>query len=188
MRKIKVSMWITLDGYVAGPANEMDWLLIDDDMMEYEQSFVNNADTLLLGRTTFTDFSGYWPATAKNASAAKHERDYAQRLDKLQKIVISETDKIPKWDETRRLSHIDRQEILDIKEQPGKDIVMYGSLSIVNALTELGLVDEYQLLVHPLYLRQGIPLFQKTGSSVNLELISAETFSSGVVLMKYRPA
>lgn len=182
-------MWITLDGIVAGTDDSMDWLRVDDNMMDYEQTFVNNADTLLLGRTTFNDFASYWPEVAKDDTVDPRQQKYAKRLDELEKVVISESTNIADWKGTKRLSSINKQEILDIKKQSGKKkIIIYGSLSIINALAELDLIDEYHLLVHPLYLRRGKPLFKKDGPIVNLEPISSELFPSGVALMKYSRA
>lgn len=178
-------MWITLDGLVAGLDDSMDWLRVDDQMMEYEQALVDNASTLLLGRITFSDFAGYWPDVAMDDSSDQRQRAYALRLNELEKVVISEVDSITRWDTTKRLSKIDEKEIIHLKEQYGKDIIIYGSLSIVNALAELGLIDEYHLLVHPLYLRKGKPLFQKDGSTIDLKPLSSEIFHSGVILMKY---
>lgn len=181
-------MWITLDGFVAGSDDSMDWLQVDDQMMEYEQSFVDNAGTLLLGRVTFNDFAGYWPEVAKDNTIDPRQQTYASRLNELEKIVVSDTGSIAVWNDMKLLPSINRQEIIAIKEQPGKDIIIYGSLSIVNALAELDLIDEYHLLVHPLYLRKGKPLFKENGPAINLEPISSEIFSSGVALMKYSRA
>lgn len=178
-------MWITLDGFVAGLDDGMEWLEVDDQMMRYEQSFVDNAGTLLLGRVTFNDFAGYWPEVAKNNTIDPRQQAYASRLNELEKIVVSDTGSIAVWNNTKQLPIINRQEIVAIKKQPGKDIIIYGSLSIVNALAELDLIDEYHLLVHPLYLRKGKPLFKTSGPVINLETVSSEIFSSGVALMKY---
>jgi dihydrofolate reductase len=188
MRKLIVSMWITLDGFVAGTDDSMDWLQVNDQMMEYEKSFVDNADTLLLGRNTFNNFAGYWPTVAREDNGEPRQRAYAKRLDELEKIVISETEEVAEWANTERLSSIDKQVIINIKQRPGKDIITYGSLSVVNTLAELNLIDEYHLLVHPLYLREGKSLFKKGGATIALELISSKAFRSGVVLMKYSRA
>lgn len=187
MRKIIVSMWITLDGFVAGLDDNMDWLRPDDQMMDYEKSFVDNADTLLLGRITFNDFAGYWPSVAKNDTVDPRQQAYALRLNELEKVVISEVEDIAKWGGTKRLPSINKQKIISLKQQPGKNIIIYGSLSVINALAELGMIDEYHLLVHPIYLRKGKPLF-KEGSAIELKPISSEIFHSGVALMKYSRA
>lgn len=187
MRRIIVSMWTTLDNFVAGPNDEMDWLRVDGDVMAYEQSFVDEADILMLGRRTFGDFVGYWPKAARDPNTEPAERAYAQRVDEMKKMVVSASGKMAEWRNAEVLSTVGKEEIERLKRRSGGDIVIYGSLSVVGALSKLNLVDEFHLLVHPIVLGKGKPLFGKA-RPVALELLSAEPFKSGVVLMKYRPA
>lgn len=187
MRRIIVSMWTTLDNFVAGPNDEMDWLRVDGEMMAYEQSFIDDADILMLGRSTFGDFAGYWPKAARDPKAEPAERAYAQRVDDMKKIAVSASGKVAEWRNAEVLSKVDNDEIERLKRGSGGDIVIYGSLSVIDALLRLNLVDEFHLLVHPIVLGKGKPLFDKA-RPVALELLSAEPFKSGVVLMKYRPA
>ncbi|WP_433132666.1 dihydrofolate reductase family protein [Micromonospora sp. CA-240977] len=187
MRKIVVSMWTTLDGFVAGPDDEMDWLLVDDQLQRYERALVADAGSLMLGRITHADFAGYWPLAADDPDQPDDVRGYAQRLDALEKIVVSASGDTATWKNTRRLTHIDPDEITELKRRPGGDIVIYGSLTVIRSLADLGLIDEIHLLVHPLFLRQGKALFSGGQPPARLELVSAETFASGVVLMKYHP-
>ena len=196
MRKIIHSAWITLDGFVSGPEDgRMGWLRGDDQMMEYEQSLVDGADILLLGRKTFNDFVAYWPDVARSASpdgtplprADQLQRAYARRLDAMKKCVVSASGAVAEWRNSQRLSGVDRGEIGDLKRSPGKDVVIYGSLTVVEALAKLGLMDEYHLLLHPAFIGTGRPMFQSS-FPVDLDLLSVEAFASGVVVMKYRPA
>ena len=194
MRDIVVSMWITLDGFVAGPDGAMDWLLGDDELMAYEQSFVDHADTLLLGRKTFDDFAGYWPGVARQDepddeppdSSDALQRRYARRVDAMSKVVVSASGEIADWGEPQIMSSVDESEIRQLKESAGKNIVIYGSLSVIGELSRLGMIDEYHLLVHPIFLGQGTPMFDQE-SPVKLQLKSAEPLGSGVVVMKYVP-
>jgi dihydrofolate reductase len=187
MRKIIVSMWTTLDGFVAGPQDEMDWLLIDDQVHRYERELVEDSGSLLLGRITHADFAGYWPRAAQDPDETGEVRGYARRVDTMEKIVVSESGNIAAWQNTRRLERVDPGEIIELKRGHGGDIVVYGSLAVLRSLVELGLVDEFHLLVHPVFLRAGKALFEDGRPPEQLELISAEPFTSGVVLMKYRP-
>lgn len=187
MRKIISSMWTTLDNFVAGPNDEMDWLRIESEVMAYEQSFVDDAEMLLLGRSTFGDFAGYWPKAAHNPDCEPAERSYAQRVDEMKKIVVSASGEVAEWRNTEVLSTLDEKEIGALKRGGDGNVVTYGSLSVVDALTSLGAVDEFHLLVHPIVLGAGKPMFEKA-RPISLELLSAEPFKSGVVLMKYRPA
>lgn len=186
MRKIIVSMWTTLDGLVAGPDDEMGWLLPDDGMQSYENRLVAAADTLLLGRITHADFAGAWPEVARDQTASEEVRNYARRVDAMAKVVVSRSGRTADWNNSQHLPALTPQAVRSLKEQDGRDIVVYGSLSVVNTLTALGLVDEYHLLVHPIFLREGKPLFADTTEAVPLSHISAEPFDSGVVLMRYR--
>jgi dihydrofolate reductase len=187
MQKIIVSMWITLDGFVAGPQDEMDWLILDDQMQTYEQDLVEHSDSLLLGRITHADFAGYWPQAAHNPDEPEALRSYARRVDAMRKIVVSASGETAPWPNTQRLERIDPDEINKLKRGSGGNIVVYGSLGVIRSLVDLGLVDEFQLLVHPVFLRQGKALFDGGRPPERLELISAEPFVSGVVLMRYRP-
>ncbi|RKR86450.1 dihydrofolate reductase [Micromonospora pisi] len=187
MRKIVVSMWISLDGYVAGPRDEMDWLLIDEQVQRYEQDLVENAGSLMLGRITHADFAGYWPQAAGNPDEPDEVRRYARRVDDLEKIVVSASGNTAPWRNTRRLERIDPGEIGEIKRGSGGNVVIYGSLGVIRSLVDLRLVDEFHLLVHPLFLCRGKALFDGNQPPVRLGLLSAEPFASGVVLMKYRP-
>lgn len=187
-------MWTTLDGLVAGPDDEMGWLRGDDEMMAYEQSVVEATDTLMLGRKTFADFAGYWPTIAREPGAKagsaptldEMQRNYARRVNAMKKIVVSASGNVAEWRNSQVLSMIDEKEIERLKNGPGGNILIYGSLGVIDALQKLRLVDEYQLLVHPIVMGEGKPLFDKA-RPVNLELQSVQEFKSGVVLMKYRP-
>ncbi|WP_030457126.1 dihydrofolate reductase family protein [Herbidospora cretacea] len=188
MRRIVVSMWITLDGFVAGPHDEMDWLLVDDRLQKYEQNLVDHAGGLLLGRITHGDFAGHWPKAAQSPGEPDEVRAYARRLDAMEKIVVSASGRAASWRNTRRIERVDADEIEELKRGSGGDLVVYGSLGVVRSLDDLGLVDEFHLLVHPVFLRRGKALFDDGQAPLRLELVSAEPFPSGVVLMKYRPA
>lgn len=186
MGRIISSMWTTLDNFVAGPNDEMDWLRIDDQVMAYEQSFVDDAEMLLLGRSTFNDFAGYWPRAARNQDSDPAERHYAQRVDTMKKTVVSATGQIAQWGNTELLFALDENNVASLKRGARGYMAMYGSLSVVGTLARLGAIDEFHMLVHPIVLGAGKPMFDRT-SHLSLELSSVEPFKSGVVLMKYRP-
>ncbi|MEE4021546.1 dihydrofolate reductase family protein [Gordonia sp. PKS22-38] len=185
MRRIVVSMWTTLDGYVAGLDDEMDWLAPDDDMAAYETSLVMSADALLLGRVTHTDFAGAWPPIAHDADQPPETRAYARRVDEMPKFVVSRSGAIAEWDNTSRLDTLDRDTVADLKASGDGTVVIYGSLAVIAALQQFGAVDQYDLLVHPTALGTGKALFT---SGTRLQLVSAEAFGSGVTLMRYTPA
>jgi dihydrofolate reductase len=191
MRKIIATMWVSLDGFVAGPDDGMDWVRLDEQMMAYEQALVDEAGILMLGRITFGDFAGHWPHLANGHEPetgdptdldAMH-RAYARRIDAMRKIVVSRSGVVAEWRGSETLPAITESCVGRLKREPGGDIVIYGSISVINALSDLHLIDEYHLLLHPIALGKGRSLVNNT---LKLELISAEPFQSGVVLARYR--
>ena len=184
MNTLITTHWISVDGYVAGPEGEMDWILADQDMERYEIDLVESADALLLGRGTYEDFSGYWPAVAADRTAPAGQRAYASRLDELHKIVASRSTRRTLWDDTTFFQEIRETTIAEAKQGKGR-IVTYGSVGVVQELARRRLVDEFHLLCHPVALGSGTALFDER---VDLALVRSETFASGVVLNVYRPA
>ena len=184
MRKIIVSMWTTLDGYVAGPHDEMDWLAPDDQMAAYETSLVENAEALLLGRGTHADFAATWPSIARDEAKADATRAYAQRVDAMPKIVVSRSGRTADWDNTSRLDSLDERSVARLKAGGDGCLVVYGSLTVIAALQRIDAVDEYHLLMHPTALGEGKALF---ASPVCLQLESVEAFTSGALLLRYSP-
>ncbi|HZS89516.1 MAG TPA: dihydrofolate reductase family protein [Chloroflexota bacterium] len=188
MRKIIVTMWITLDGFIAGPNNDMSWIRVDDAMGRYEGDLVGAADTLMLGRVTYQSFAGAWPYVPDNPAASEGEKEYARQLNSMRKIVFSRTLEAAEWNNSTLYHEINPDDIAALKQESGKNIVIYGSASIVQALTARSLIDEYQLLVHPVILGGGKRLFGDGGDRADLRLVEAKTFDSGVVLLTYQPA
>lgn len=190
MRKIIVTMWVTLDGFIAGPNQEMDWVgqFYDEAMGKYETDMVYACDTLLLGRVTYQSFAGSWPHVPASPTASEGEKEYARRVNAMHKVVLSKTLASADWNNSQVLSEITPEALTKLKEEPGQDIAIYGSASIVQQLTKLGLIDEYQLLVHPIVLGGGKALFGNISNKVNLELIQTRAHPSGVVILTYRPA
>jgi dihydrofolate reductase len=190
MRKILTTTWVSLDGFIAGPNNEMDWVgrYYDETMGAYETELVRGGDTLLLGRTTYDSFAGSWPSVPDQEGVSEGEKVYARLLNSMRKVVVSASLTDPSWEHTDVLTDVRRDEIQQLKQEPGSDIIVYGSASLVAQLTDLGLVDEYHLLVHPVVLGGGKPLFGGVSGSTDLALESVTPHPSGVVRMVYRLA
>ena len=187
MEKLTVSMWITLDGFIASSDGEIGWLLGDDEMSTYEIGVVRDADTLLLGRKTYEDFLGYWPHIADNPKAQDWEKVFGKKLNSLHKIVVSRTLAKAEWGDSKVMTELIPSEIERLKSESERGILIYGSASLVQQLTNLDLIDEYQLLVHPVVLGSGKRLFQDVHNT-NLKLVESKAFSSGVVALTYQPA
>jgi dihydrofolate reductase len=190
MRNIVVSSWVTLDGFVAGPDDDMSYVgrFYDEAMGIYETELVRSGDTLLLGRRTYDSFAGSWPLVPDRPGVSDGEREYALLVNAMRKVVISSSLTDPSWAHTDVLTDIRRDEIEQLKAEPGKDILVYGSGTVVRRLTELGLIDEFQLLVHPVVLGSGKSLFAGTATPTDLVFVEAVPHDSGVVRLIYRRA
>src|SRR2546423_5171268 len=144
MRKIFTTTWVTLDGFIAGPNNEMDWVIVDEEMGTYEDDVVSAADTLVLGRVTYQSFAGSWPYVPDNPNASEGEKAYARKLNAMRKIVFSKTLESVEWNNSTLHKEVVPEEIEQLKQEPGRDMLIYGSASIIQTLTNHRLIDEYQ--------------------------------------------
>jgi dihydrofolate reductase len=189
MRKIITTTWVTLDGFITGPNNDMGFVgeVYDAAMGKYEFDLISAADTLLLGRVTYESFAGAWPYVPDNPKADPGEVAYAHKLNAMRKIVFSKTLPGVEWHNSTLEREIVPEAIEKLKQEPGRDMVIYGSASIIQGLTNYGLIDEYQVLVHPFILGDGKPLFKNIQKKVNLKLVNTEARSSGVVVLTYHP-
>jgi dihydrofolate reductase len=179
LRNIIVSNMVSLDGYMAGPKGEIDWFVWDKDLERFTKEMMSKVDMMLFGRVTYEMMAAYWPT-------AKADDPYIkERMNGLPKIVFSKTlDKVA-WNNSTLLSHIDPERISRIKKMPGKNIVVLGSGGIVTALTNLGLVDEYRIIVN--LLGNGISMFKGLEARQRLELKDTRQLGSGVAIMTYHP-
>lgn len=185
MRKIIVSNYVSLDGFIAGPEGEIDWFVWDEEMAKYSRDLLYSIDTLLFGRVTHELMAGYWPT----ASPPSEDQVIIDAMNNLPKIVFSRTLARADWTNTTLVKEINKEEILKMKQQPGMDMVIFGSGSIVSAFSQLALIDEYRMIVNPVVLGRGKPLFKDIRERINLKLLKTKTFSSnGNVVLYYGQA
>lgn len=182
LRRIIASEMVTVDGFFSGPNGELDWFVQDEELDKFANDLIDSVDTILYGRATYQMMAGYWP----HASGS-----FADRTNRLPKLVFSSTlDETPwgDWDTARPVNGVLAEEVAKLKTQPGKDIVIYGSGSVVRALARLGAIDEYRLVVNPVMLGAGKPLFDGLAQRGNLRLIESLSWPSGCVALTYQLA
>jgi dihydrofolate reductase len=185
MRKVIVLMHESLDGMVAGPNGEMDWIQFDEEMTGYVSKATQDADAAIYGRVTYQMMESYWPTAAENPNATRHDIDHANWVNQAQKIVFSRTMERSDWKGTVIMKDIVRDEIESLKKQQGKNLLLIGSASIVHAFIELDLIDEYWINVNPVLLGKGKPMFRNIKNRQNLNLTEAKNFNGGVMGLKY---
>jgi dihydrofolate reductase len=185
MRKIISFMHVSLDGFVAGPNGEMDWIQVDEEIFDFASEATRSADLALYGRTTYQMMDAYWPTAADQPTATKHDKEHSTWYNMVDKIVLSKSlagQQIPK---VTIINKDLRPQISKFKEMPGGDIVIFGSPRAVQALMKEDLVDVIWLFVNPVLLGSGIPMFVHSDSRKKLTLLADTRFPSGVMSLKY---
>lgn len=172
---------MTLDGFCDHTAG-----IVDDETHQHFSDLLSNADTLIFGRITYQLMESYWPSVVKNPTGNKPMDEFAVLIDNISKIVFSRTLKNLDWKNTHLKKEIIKEEVLELKQQAGKNILV-GSPSLIVALTQLDLIDEYQLVVQPIILGSGLPLFKNIRDQINLKLLKTKIFGCGVITLYYEP-
>ena len=185
-RKLILSMQITLDGYVAGPNDEADWLISSDEewMDLYED--LDSADTYLLGRKMYPIYSEYWKSVLHNPDSAPNELKFAKLADKTQHIVFTKGDFKPDWKNTR-VAHDLPGEVTRLKKENGKNIIAWGGANFASNLIKLDLVNEYRFELNPTILAKGKALFNNLEQQKKLTLIDSKSLKSGLIILRYQP-
>lgn len=187
MRKVVVSMNISLDGFMAGSDGELNWHFDywNEELARYACEQLSNMDTIVLGRTTYEAMAEYWRGQT-NFSLERGDIVFADMMNNYRKIVFSKTLKKTEWNNTRLARENMRTEILGLKEgRSKKNIIVFGSGSVVTALMRLNLVDELVLWMHPVILAEGNPFFKCLQKRYALHLLNTKRFSSGVIIIHY---
>lgn len=181
MRKVIAVINMTLDGICDHTA-----LMADDEIHQHYTDLLNGGGTVLYGRITY-QLMEYWRTVLENPTGNKAFDDFAEAIDKIPKVVFSHTLKNCDWKTARLTTNDLKEEISALKQETGKDILV-GSRSLIVSLFNLGLIDEFQLLVQPIIAGKGLSLFENINDRVELKLIKTKTFnSSGSVLFYYEP-
>jgi dihydrofolate reductase len=185
MRKLILFMHVSIDGYVAGPTGQMDFVQVNDEMFEYAGRQTEEADLALYGRVTYEMMDAYWPTAADGPGATKHDIQHSAWYNSVEKLVASRTMSDPSKPRTRFVSEDIEAEIAELKNRPGKNIVMFGSPGLAKSMMMANLIDEYWLFVNPVIRGDGNPLFRAGLPQINLTLTTSKVYDSGLTMLHY---
>jgi dihydrofolate reductase len=196
-RRIAIFEWMTADGFFAGAEGDLDWVVPDDEQARAAATEIARFDTALFGRRTYEQFAEFWtralaegdsttvPDPHRPGRRSRAHHAVAVALDAMTKIVFSRTLTTAAWKHSRIVRNVDPREIEEMKQQPGKDLIVFGSGSIVSQLTGHGLIDEYQFVTCPVFIGQGRPLLGALATPVRLDLVDTTKYGSGDVMHRY---
>lgn len=185
MRRIISFMHMSLDGFVAGPNGEMNWIKVDEEIFDHVGKRISEGDTALYGRVTYQMMENYWPTAGDKPNSSKHDIEHSKWYSNVRKIVLSKTMKDAKLPNTTIISDNLSERISEIKQQAGPDIALFGSPTATHSLIQLNLIDGYWLFVNPIILGKGIPLFAGVKEQTKLKLLTTRSFSCGVTELNY---
>lgn len=183
MRKLKLQMQLSIDGFVATPKGELDWMIWnwDDQLNHYVTKLTSTVDTILLGRILAEGFIPYWQKALENPETASD----AKAMVEYPKVVFSQTLVKSVWDNTQIAKGDLVEKITQLKNQKGKDFIAYGGAQFITSLIHENLVDEYHLFINPVVLGEGMTIFKGILSRLNLSLVQSRSFECGIVLLQY---
>lgn len=177
---------ISVDGFFAGADGNIDWHNTDDEFNKFGAEQTKSFGTIILGKTTYQLFESYWPNALVDPATSEDDREIAQAIEDATKIVFSKTLENVTWNNTKVFKEITPENIISWKEKEGRDAVIFGSGTIVQQFSKLGLIDEYRILVNPIILGEGKSMFENM-NQVNLTLIDSKRFNNGNMLLTYTP-
>jgi dihydrofolate reductase len=181
MRKLKLQVQMSVDGYIAGPSGDMDWMARDwdDGLKQYVAELTESIDCIVLGRKLAQGFIPYW--------ASHPEEPGADIFNSTKKVVFTSTLAKSEWDNTVLAKGDLVTEITKLKHQDGNEIIAYGGATFVSALIKHGLIDEFHLFINPTTIGSGMPIFKEFGHKQELVLVKSTSFDCGIVVLNYRP-
>jgi dihydrofolate reductase len=180
MTKVIAAMNMTIDGFCDHTAG-----IADDELHQHYADLLSEAGIILYGRKTY-QLMEYWLTVVKNPTGNKATDEFALVMDRIPKVVFSHTLKSLEWESAKLATKGLREEVLELRQQAGRDILI-GSPGLIAALTPLGLIDEYQLCIHPVILGSGLPLFKNISDKMILKLLKTKRFGSGAIVLYYEP-
>jgi dihydrofolate reductase len=196
-RRIVMFNQVSADGFFSDPDGGLDWVVSDPEIHARAVEGMPHTDTILFGRKTYEQFASFWPSALKNLDAAgphgSNKRDpafaaMAHWLNDTKKLVFSRSLKKATWNNSEISAEFDPKRLAKLKQEPGQDMLIFGSGSLVSQLSEHGLIDEYRFVICPVLLGEGQPLLGEMPERVSLKLIEAKSFSTGNVMLTYQRA
>lgn len=187
MRKLILQMQISVDGYVAGPNGEMDWMAWGwgDDIKAYVSKLHENVDTIAIGRKLAEGFIPHWTAALQTPEG---NDEFSRKMVGTPKVVFSKTLTESSWDNTTVATGELVDEIRKLKAAAGGDIIAYGGAGFASSLIKAGLVDDYRLFMNPTAIGKGMPIFKLLDDKLSLKLVKSQAFEVGIVALNYVPA
>ncbi|MCB0657067.1 MAG: dihydrofolate reductase family protein [Saprospiraceae bacterium] len=186
MKKLISFMHLSLDGFVAGPHGEMNWIKLDQELFDHVGKRIGQGDTSMYGRVTYQMMENYWPTAGKKPGATKHDIEHSKWYSNVHKVVLSRTMKGAGNADTTIISDELPDRINEVKQRPGREILLFGSPTATHSLMQLNLIDGFWLFVNPVVLGKGIPLFVDIENKINLKLLpETRQFANGVTELNY---
>jgi dihydrofolate reductase len=185
MRKLVLFLHLSLDGFSATEEGGLEWIPYDESFEKYAEKIVSTVGSPVYGRVTYELMKSYWPTVAKDPSASKHDREHAAWLDNVEKIVVSTTLPEQDWHNTKVIRENVVEEIAKLKQGTGKDLVIFGSMTLATSLMEDDLIDEFQFTISPVMLGKGKTFIRNIEEKIPLKLLTSETLENGVVGLHY---
>jgi dihydrofolate reductase len=188
MRRIKLQIQLSLDGFVSGPQGEMNWLVWDWDnvLKNYVALLTDSADTFLMGRATGEGMAVYWPTVPANPESKEEEKWMAEKLNNSPKIIFSRTVTHINWTNARVANDI-VEEVKELKKVAGKDIIVYGGAEFVSSFICENLIDEYHLFINPVIIGEGKTIFKNVRETMGLKLVNTIQSNTGIVILQFVP-
>jgi dihydrofolate reductase len=190
MRKVKLQMQTSVDGFVCGPNGELDWTIYnwDEELKNYVKELMAPADSFIIGRVLYEGMSMYWPAAETNPDATEEDRAAARAFNSMPKHVFSKTLTKADWNNAIIESGDLVETVNRLKNQSGGDLMLYGGASLVSSFIQNNLIDEYHFFVNPTAIGQGRSIFGDLIGKFGLQLVKSRAFSCGIVVLHYAPA
>lgn len=176
---------MSLDGFVAGPNGEMNWIKVDQEIFDHVGKRISESDTALYGRVTYQMMENYWPTAADKPAATRHDIEHSKWYKNAHKIVLSNSMKGTVLGNTTIINDNLSERINEIKQQEGNEILLFGSPTATHSLMQLDAIDGYWLFVNPIILGRGIPLFADIKHKIKLKLLTTRPFTCGVTELNY---